>query len=147
MAKEIEKKYLVKSYSYRETASSRHSIVQGYLCRDINATVRIRILDDKAFLTIKGRNHGIARDEWEYAIPPADAREMLERCTKGSVIEKTRYIVPSGDLNWEIDEFHGVHSGLVLAEIELPDEKTDFCLPEFIGTEVSGDPRYYNSNL
>lgn len=147
MAKEIEKKYLVNSSSYRETASARHNIVQGYLCRDINATVRIRILDDKAFLTIKGRNHGIVRDEWEYPIPTADAKEMLERCTKGSIIEKTRYIVPSGDLNWEIDEFHGSHSGLVLAEIELPDEKTDFRLPDFIGTEVSGDPRYYNSNL
>ncbi len=147
MAKEIEKKFLVRSRSYRDVASGRHSIVQGYLSRDKDATVRIRILDDRAYITIKGRNQGIVRDEWEYSIPVGDAHDMLSRCAKGTVIEKTRYIVPCGKLYWEIDEFHGSHSGLTVAEIELPDEATPFELPDFIGEEVSGDPRYYNSNL
>ncbi|MBD5224344.1 MAG: CYTH domain-containing protein [Bacteroidales bacterium] len=147
MAKEIEKKFLVNSTSYREASTARHIIIQGYLNRDKDATVRVRILDDKAYLTIKGRNRGIIRDEWEYPIPVADARDMLERCARGTVIEKTRYIVPYGNLCWEVDEFRGKHSGLVLAEIELPDETTAFNLPDFIGKEVSGDPRYYNSNL
>lgn len=147
MAKEIEKKYMVRSHEYREAASVRYHIVQGYLSRDIDATVRIRIIDDKAFLTIKGRNQGIVRDEWEYAIPADDAREMLERCAKGTVIEKTRYIVPQGKLCWEIDEFHGSHNGLIVAEIELPDETSSYEMPDFIGEEVTGDPRYYNSNL
>lgn len=147
MAKEIERKFLVKSTAYRDLSVEQHTILQGYLNRDADATVRVRICDGIAFLTIKGRNHGIIRDEWEYAIPDKDGREMLERCAKGNIIEKTRYIVHSGGFRWEIDEFHGIHDGLVVAEIELPAENTDFDLPEFIGEEVTGNPQYYNSNL
>lgn len=148
MSKEIERKYLVTDDSYRAAAIEIHRITQGYLSRDIDATVRIRVMDDRAFITVKGRNSGVVRDEWEYPIPPQDAIEMLERCAKGTVISKTRYIVPAtGNLRWEIDEFHGKHSGLVVAEIELPDQDMMFELPGFIGEEVSGNPSYYNSSL
>lgn len=147
MAKEIERKFLVTGTSYRDMAVDRHEIAQGYLSRDIDATVRVRIVDEKAFLTVKGRNHGVVRDEWEYAIPVNDAVAMLDRCVSGHVIRKTRYIVPSGSLRWEIDEFHDCHAGLVVAEIELPSPDAEFTKPVFIGEEVSGNPAYYNSNL
>ncbi len=147
MASEIERKFLVTSNSYRMHCTERQAIKQGYLSRNPDATVRVRILNDNAYLTIKGRNHGIVRDEWEYKIPFEDAHAMLDKCADGTIIEKTRYIVPKNGFIWEIDEFHGTHEGLVVAEIELPDASTRFELPDFIGREVSGDPAYYNSNL
>ena len=107
-----------------------------------------QLVNDKAYLTVKSRNKGATRNEWEYPISPIDARQMLETCSKSRIIEKTRYIVPgSNGLKWEIDEFHGVLEGLVLAEIELPTEDTPFDIPEFIDREVTGDPKYYNSSL
>ena len=109
--------------------------------------MRVRIAGNKAFLTVKGKNHGCVRDEWEYAVPVADAEAMLDRCAQGSVISKTRYIVPDGTYNWEVDEFHGSHEGLVVAEIELPHAEATFDRPDFIGEEVTGNPAYYNSNL
>ena len=148
MSKEIERKFLVISDSYRTCSTECHHIIQGYLCRDVDATVRVRITDNNAYLTIKGRNSGIIRDEWEYPIPLGDARAILDKCAQGNIIEKTRYIVPEKDnLKWEIDEFHGVHAGLVVAEIELPETSASIPTPDFIGKEVSGDPAYYNSNL
>ena len=147
MAKEIERKYLVKDASYRESAISKRHIIQAYLNRDPKATVRVRIADDKAYLTIKGKNEGAVRDEWEYLIPTSDARAMIERCATGRIIYKTRYIVPFGGYTWEVDEFSGELAGLTVAEIELPAEDTKFSLPSFIGDEVTGDPRYYNSSL
>lgn len=147
MAKEIERKFLVTSSSYRELAVEATDIVQGYISRTIDSTVRIRIYGNKAFITVKSRNRGSERDEWEYEIPIGDAREMLCKCAQGNVIEKRRYIVPCQQLRWEIDEFFGRHAGLVIAEIELPESDTQFARPPFIGKEVTGDPKYYNSNL
>lgn len=147
MAKEIERKFLVKNSSFMDISDSRRDIKQGYISRRPEGTVRVRICGDKAFLTVKGRNKGAVRDEWEYQVPVEDAMQMLARCTEGNVIEKTRYIVPFGGLKWEIDVFHGAHEGLVVAEIELPAPDTPFTQPPFIGREVTGDQRYYNSNL
>ncbi len=146
MAKEIERKFLVMNSKYKELATDSCDMAQGYLSTDIDATVRVRISGDGALITVKSRNRGAVRDEWEYAIPVDDARQMLAIC-KGNVIEKTRYYVPEGELTWEIDEFHGVHSGLVVAEIELPDADYPVTFPSFVGKEVTGDPRYYNSTL
>ncbi len=146
MAKEIERKFLVKNQSYKTLAISQSMICQGYLCRKPDRTVRIRIRDDKAMLTVKGRNQGCVRDEWEYAIPVEDARQMLALCP-GTIIDKTRFIVMHDNNRWEIDEFAGSHAGLVVAEIELPDADAQFSIPDFIGDEVTGDPQYYNSNL
>lgn len=146
MAKEIERKFLVINSTYKVLATDSRDMAQGYLSSDIEATVRVRISGDKAWITVKSRNRGAVRDEWEYEIPVNDAREMLAIC-KGKVIEKTRYYVPDGGLTWEIDEFHGEHAGLVVAEVELPDADYPVSLPTFVGDEVTGDPRYYNSTL
>ena len=152
MAKEIERKFLVKDESFKSLATEKHEICQAYLSTRPEATVRVRVLDSEAYITVKGRNSGAVRREWEYAIPVDDALEMLGQCVEqGTVaIEKTRYIVPAGDsgLRWEVDEFRGAHAGLVVAEIELPDEGYALgTLPGFIGREVTGDARYYNSAL
>ncbi len=147
MAKEIERKFLVISDSYKGMAIRSHAIVQGYLSEKGRPTLRARLRDDEAFLTIKGPTEGFSRDEWEYPIPPADAREMIDALADGRVIEKTRYIVPYEGHTWEVDEFHGRHAGLVLAEIELTTEEEPFTLPPFVGHEVTGDKRYYNARL
>lgn len=147
MAKEIERKFLVKNSTFRELSTTATRIKQGYLSRLPEATVRVRIAGNRAFLTVKGKNHGCVRDEWEYAVPVADAEAMLDRCAQGSVISKTRYIVPDGAYNWEVDEFHGSNEGLVVAEIELLHAEATFNRPDFIGEEVTGNPAYYNSNL
>lgn len=148
MAKEIERKFLVTDSSFKARALTQTDLAQGYLSTDIDATVRVRIAGERAWLTVKSRNHGVCRSEWEYEVPVDDARCMLAECCGNRTIEKTRYIVDAGNgLRWEIDEFHGRHEGLVLAEIELPDADTPFERPAFIGSEVSGDPRYYNSVL
>ncbi len=147
MAKEIERKFLVKNTSYREMSVERKDIEQGYLNREPRATVRVRIVGSEARLTVKGLNDGAVRDEWEYAVPVSDAREMIDRCASGRVIVKTRYIVPFGGRTWEVDEFGGSLAGLVVAEVELPSADADPALPPFVGEEVTGDPRYYNSSL
>jgi len=148
MAKEIERKFLVKDSGYKMLSSESIRIVQGYLCRRPESTVRVRIKGDCGFLTVKSRTVGMTRDEWEYPIPESDARQMLAACCEGTVIDKTRHIVHFGDHVWEVDEFHGTHSGLVTAEVELPSESTVLGeLPPFVGEEVTGDVRYYNSNL
>lgn len=142
MAKEIERKYLVRE-GWREAVDGPGvKMRQAYLSVEPRATVRVRVAADKAWLTVKGRNDGISRDEWEYPVPVADADAMIDRCGTAE-LSKTRY--RSG--RWEIDEFHGSLSGLVLAEIELTDESEHPVLPSWIGGEVSGDVRYYNSSL
>ena len=147
MAKEIERKYLVKDNSYRLLARDAVDIRQCYLSRDPSLTVRIRIKGDSGYITVKGITIGATRDEWEYPIPVADAEAMAQRLADGWSIDKTRYLVEYGGRLWEIDEFHGRHDGLVVAEVELPGEDAEIELPPFIGEEVTGDERYYNSAL
>lgn len=141
MAKEIERKYLVTDDSYLQLATCSYDIRQGYLNTAPASTVRVRTKGDRGYLTVKGITEGCSRNEWEYEIPFTDALEMLQICS--NVLEKTRYIVES----WEIDVFHGANEELVLAEIELSDPSEQFEKPAFIGKEVTGDPRYYNSVL
>lgn len=147
MAKEIEHKYLIVSNEYRLLATSSHIICQGYLSLDKERTVRVRTIDNRGFVTIKGKNKGALRQEFEYEIPVADAKDMLETLCLKPVIEKCRYIVVYEGEKWEVDEFKGALSGLVLAEIELPDVNHKYSIPKFIGKNVTGDPRYYNSVL
>lgn len=145
MAKEIERKFLVTG-DFGAFVTESHHIAQGYLNTDPCRTVRVRVLDDKGFITVKSRNDGCVRNEWEYEIPVADAMEMLAICSCG--LEKTRNIIPAGDgLVWEVDVFGGRHKGLIVAEIELPAADTPFVRPEWLGEEVTGDPAYYNSTL
>lgn len=146
MGVEIEHKYLVKGDSYKGASTESHHIMQGYLSRTPERTVRIRVRDNEGYLTVKGINHGDKRAEYEYPIPYADAIEMLQLC-EGQIIDKTRYIVPFGGFIWEVDEFHGAHEGLVIAEIEIPSSDTHYDRPDFISDNVTGDPQYYNSAL
>ena len=149
MNQEIERKYLVTSDCYKAMAVARYHIIQGYISREKTGTIRVRITDDKAYLTIKGKPAAghFARYEWEKEIDVTDARELLQLC-QGNLIDKTRWIVPAGErLIWEVDEFHGKHQGLVVAEIELEDEEQVIEKPSFIGDDVTDDPRYYNANM
>jgi len=145
---EIERKFLVKA-AFKESVSKQINIVQGFLSTVPERTVRIRIKGDKGFLTIKGvgNESGVSRYEFEKEISLEDARDLMIICEPG-VINKTRYIVPtSGDLFFEIDEFHGENKGLCVAEIELPSEDTIFEKPIWLGREVTGESKYYNSML
>ena len=144
MAKEIERKFLVQENWQPHTDGIQ--IAQGYLSTVPERTVRVRIKGDKGFLTIKGKNQGISRAEYEYEIPVKDAQELLALAEQ-PVLTKTRYLEKHGDFLWEIDVFAGVNEGLVVAEIELPAENTKFPRPVWLGEEVSGDVRYYNANL
>ena len=146
MGKEIERKFLVKGDTWRALAKGRH-YRQGYLNSAKERTVRVRTIDERAFLTVKGPNSGITRAEFEYEIPLEDARAMLEALAEKPLIEKTRYKIAMGGHVWEVDEFEGENAGLIVAEIELGSENEAFEKPEWIGEEVSGDPRYYNSSL
>lgn len=146
MAKEIERKFLVKDDAWRALAQGTH-YRQGYLNSVKERTVRIRTINDKAFLTIKGPTIGVTRQEYEYEIPHADCIQMLEHLAEKPIIEKNRYKIPYEGLTWEIDEFLGVNAGLIVAEVELNDENQVFNKPEWIGEEISADPRYFNSNL
>ena len=147
MGKEIERKFLVKDNSFVQLTTCSHRIRQAYLSDKPESTVRIRVSDDRAWLTVKGRNQGAVRDEWEYPIPVDDAMNMADRLTGGWSIDKTRHMVMYDGYRWEVDVFHGRHEGLILAEIELPCISAPFTCPPFIGEEVTDDPRYYNSVL
>lgn len=147
MAKEIERKFLVVDDSYRTLAKESIHIVQGYISRVPESTVRIRTKGNRGYLTIKGMTHGATRNEWEYEIPFEDAKSMLSKCCNGNVVDKIRYIVDYSGHIWEIDEFASPCSGLVVAEVELESEMDMPALPSFVGEEVTGNPRYYNSNL
>ena len=146
MSKEIERKFLVIGDSWRSLAQGTH-YHQGYLNSAKERTVRIRTINDKAFMTIKGPTVGITRIEFEYEIPHNECVEMLTHLAEQPIVEKIRYKIAQDGLVWEIDEFLGVNKGLIVAEVELQSEDQKFEKPEWIGEEVSGDPRYFNSNL
>ncbi len=148
MPQEIERKFLVKG-DYKSFAIRSFRIVQGYLSSVPERTVRVRIRNDSGYLTIKGpvNKRGTSRFEWEMEIPVGEAGELLKLCEPG-IIDKTRHIIPAfGNLFFEVDEFHGDNEGLTVAEIELPDENLSFDKPFWLGEEVTGDKRYYNSML
>ncbi len=147
MAKEIERKFLVRG-SFVELAVKEKRITQAYLSVDSLRTIRVRICDDKAFLTIKSRENMIwfERNEWEVELKLSDANEILEICLPGK-IEKSRYLVPYENHVFEVDVFHGKNEGLVIAEVELTDVNEWFEKPDWLGEEVTGRPEYYNSNL
>ena len=144
MSIEIERKFLVVGSAWRQGDGVRFS--QGYLNRDKDRTVRVRIAGEQAFLTIKGRSAGASRAEFEYEIPVADAQELLALCER-PLIEKIRRVIPHQGMNWEVDEFLGENAGLVVAEIELQSEDQAFARPEWLGEEVTSDSRYFNSSL
>lgn len=147
MAQEIERKFLVKGDFKSEVFKSTR-ITQGYLSSVPERTVRVRVKGDKGFITIKGigNESGASRFEWEKEIPVDEVRELLKICEPG-VIDKTRYLVKNGDFTFEVDEFYGDNDGLTVAEIELPDEQAEFNRPAWLGEEVTGDARFYNSML
>ena len=148
MSQEIERKFLVKDSSYKDMAVSSSRIIQGYICSERGRTVRVRIRDNNGFLTIKGASadNGLSRYEWEHEIPVDEARELMKLCQPG-MIDKTRYLVKFGKHIFEVDEFYGENEGLVVAEVELAtvDEKHE--VPPFLGEEVTGQVKYYNSFL
>lgn len=146
MGKEIEKKFLIKNDEWRKGAKGT-KYRQGYLSTVKERTVRVRTIDDKGFLTIKGVNVGAVRAEYEYEIPAKDADEMLTNLCEKPLIEKNRYKISHKDLVWEVDEFFGDNNGLIVAEVELEDENQSIDLPSWIGEEVTGDPKYFNSSL
>ena len=144
---EIERKFLVCG-EYKEKSYSHSHIEQGYFDTAPGRTVRVRIRDDKSYLTIKGpsENGGLSRYEFEIEVSPEDGRQLMRLCRPGK-IDKTRWLVKSGSHIVEVDEFHGDNEGLVMAEIELKSEDEVFEKPDFLGKEVTGDKRYYNSHL
>lgn len=146
MGVEIERKFLVRSMEWKENAQGT-VFKQGYLSLEPERTVRVRIVGEKGYLTIKGLVHGISRHEFEYEIPLDDARVMLEEHCFKPVLEKIRYRIMHEGFVWEVDEFLGENMGLIIAEVELEYESQPFVTPDWLGCEVSGDPRYYNSSL
>jgi adenylate cyclase len=146
MAKEIERKFLVRGDAWRSLAKGA-PYRQGYLNSAKERTVRVRIADARAFLTVKGVTVGATRPEYEYEIPFDEGKAMLDTLAEKPLIEKNRYKIPVSGLTWEIDEFLGDNAGLIVAEVELTSEDQAFDMPAWIGEEVTGDPRYYNANL
>jgi CYTH domain-containing protein len=148
MATEIERKFLLKSDAWKSVADGPGTVIrQGYLASGGKCTVRVRVKGEHAWVTIKGPTIRSSRPEFEYPIPVHDAAEMLDSLCGAPLIDKTRYTVKHGGVIFEIDEFHGENTGLTVAEVELESEDQAVDLPDWIGGEVTGDPRYYNSNL
>ena len=147
MATETERKFLVKG-KFKHLAVKKIRITQSYISIDPDKTIRIRVADDKAFLTIKSliSEKSIARSEWEFPISLSDSNEMMHVCLPGKIV-KTRYLVPSAKHTFEIDVFHDKNEGLIIAEIELSAEDEQFEKPDWLGEEVTGKPEYYNANL
>lgn len=145
---EIERKFLVTSNAFKKESHQKFRIIQGFLNRDPERTVRVRLKDNNGILTVKGMssNDGLSRFEWEKNISKNDAKELLEFCEKG-VIDKIRYEVKIDKHIFEVDEFFGDNHGLVIAEIELKSENEAFTKPDWLGKEVTGDIKYYNSQL
>lgn len=146
MGKEIERKFLMANENWRGRVEGV-PYCQGYIATRNHRTVRVRIAGPVAYLTLKGPVQGVSRPEFEYEIPVVEAQEILESLCDRPFVAKTRYKIPVGDLIWEVDEFEGENGGLILAEVELESEAQSFDLPDWIGPEVTGDPRYYNSYL
>ena len=146
MGVEIERKFLVKDSSYRQIAKGVY-YKQGYLNSNSSNTIRVRIIEQKAYITIKSMTKGISRLEYEYEIPFADASEIIDKLCNKPIIEKYRFKIQYEGFTWEVDEFLGDNAGLIMAEIELPNEDTLFAKPAFVGDDVSADERFYNCNL
>ena len=148
MGVEIERKFLVKKTDFVTESNYKKKLKQGYLNADKKRTVRIRIADEIAFITVKGESNstGTTRFEWEKEIKKREAEELLLLC-EPCLIEKTRYLIDAGRHTFEVDEFHGDNEGLILAEVELRSETEDFISPNWLGLEVTGDPKYYNSSI
>ena len=146
MSKEIERKFLVKNLDWKSQAKGT-LYRQGYLNSEKERTVRVRTIDEKSFITVKGITTGVTRMEFEYEIPFADATQMLDKLVEKPIIEKYRYKLAQDGLVWEIDEFLGDNEGLVVAEVELADAQQVLVRPDWLGEEVSSDPRYFNNNL
>ncbi len=146
MGIEIERKFLIKDDAWRALAKGTQ-YRQGYLNSTKERTVRVRTINDKGFLTIKGISTGATRAEYEYEIPHAETVAMLDELCEKPLIEKNRYKIAFEGLIWEIDEFFGENQGLIVAEVELESEDQQFEKPEWVGDEVTGDPKYFNSNL
>ena len=146
MPVEIERKFLVDTIPSHQISRSK-IVKQGYMVNDEHQVVRVRSMDNDHFLTIKSNSKGLSRLEFEYQIPKEDAMDMFEHLCGSGIIEKTRHYIETPNHTWEIDEFHGRNQGLVVAEIELESEDEQFDIPEWVGEEVSDDPRYYNMNL
>lgn len=144
MATEIERKFLVVNNNWQQSIQRQEHYLQGYLSNTKQSSIRIRITDDKANLNIKSATLGITRDEYDYAIPIDEASEMLNNLCEKPILEKTRYFVIHGQHTWEIDVFAGENEGLIVAEIELQSIDEAFDKPNWIGEDVSNDPRYYN---
>jgi len=147
MGSEIERKFLVGGHGLWRDGAEGELYRQGYLAVDPDRTVRVRVAGDRGYLTVKGRTEGLVRAEYEYQIPVADADEMLDRLCLHPLIEKTRYRLEYHGHVWEIDEFAGDNLGLITAEVELADPAEPVDLPDWLGAEVSHDPRYSNANL
>ncbi|MCP4298561.1 MAG: CYTH domain-containing protein [Proteobacteria bacterium] len=148
MAQEIEKKFLIRNDTYKTEIDKETRIIQGYISSAPERTVRVRVKGAQGFLTIKGigSKSGASRFEWEKEIPVSEAKELLELCEPG-IIDKTRYNVIVGNHIYEVDEFYGENQGLTIAEVELGAEDEAFDKPGWLGEEVTGDPKYYNSML
>lgn len=146
MAIEIERKFLVINDNWRNEVNKKYAIKQGYLSTVPERTVRVRTKSEKGYITIKGVSENITRIEFEYEIPFGDAAKLLSLCEL-PIIEKIRHEIGFEGKNWEVDEFWGANKGLIVAELELYSEQEKFVVPEWIGLEVSNDPRFYNSNL
>ncbi len=146
MGIEIERKFLVEGDGWKSAAEEGLACRQGYLDSGQGATVRVRIIGREAFLTIKGATTGITRSEFEYEIPVSDAAELLKLCGD-AIVEKRRHFIKHSGMIWELDVFSGANTGLIMAEIELDSERQPFVLPEWVGEDVSSDPRYRNVYL
>ena len=146
VGKEIERKFLVKNDSWRSLAEGT-KYRQGYLSTNKERTVRVRTIRDKGFLAVKGLTKDGMRTEFEYQIPMADAETLLDEICERPLIEKKRYQITFGEVTWEVDEFFGENRGLIVAEVELDTPAQAFDKPAWIGTDITGDPRYFNSNL
>ena len=146
MPQEIERKYLVKGEDWRVPGTGV-PYRQGYLSTVPERTVRVRLIRDKGYLTVKGISVGATRAEYEYEIPAGEASEMLDNLCERPLIEKTRYRLEHHGLTWEVDEFDGDNAGLIVAEVELEDEDQAITLPDWVGKEVTGERRYYNASL
>lgn len=144
MGVEIERKFTVLADFCPQGVGTE--MAQGYLSRDPQRTVRVRLAGGRGYLTVKGETRGMVRAEYEYEIPPTDARAMLALCDP-PLVEKTRYVVDTAGRRWEVDVFHGANDGLVVAEVELPSETAEVTLPAWVDREVTGEKRYYNSSL
>jgi CYTH domain-containing protein len=146
MATEIERKFLVVDQSYKKQADGVYCR-QGYICAEKERTIRVRIMGDNGYLTLKGPAKNITRPEFEYSIPLKDAEELIENFCRYSLVEKKRYILNHEGKEWAVDEFLGENQGLVIAEIELKNEEESFLYPSWLGKEVTNETRYFNANL